>query len=92
MKKVIAVAIVVCVVALMAGIALAEEGAAKSAGTKGGPALNNMANWIISHFPSHEKSVVTKEVTPPLSDEELKAQREKTGMGMRGRVGNERHE
>jgi len=88
MKK--AVMIVIALVFIfVTRIALADSGETKDSGTKGGPVLNNMANWIMSHFPKHESIAGKKDTVPPLSKEELKIQRENTGMGMRGRIGNE---
>jgi len=88
MKK--AVMIVIALVFIfVTQIALADSGETKDSGTKSGPALNNFANWILSHFPKHESIAGKKDAVPPLSKEELKIRREHTGMGMRGRVGNE---
>ncbi len=89
MKKAIAF-VLVLVFLFITGITLADEGEAKGAATTtSGPALNNIANWITSHFPSWERSTAPKEEAPPLSAKELKMKRESTGVGMRGVVGNE---
>ena len=88
MRKAIAI-VLVLILLFITGITLADEGEAKSTSTKGGPALNNMANWLLSHFPHREQPSATKEAAPPLTEEELRIQRENTGMGMRGIVGNE---
>lgn len=88
MKKAIAFVLVLAFL-FVTGIALAGDGETKGTGTKGGPVLNNMAAWVMSHFPSWEKPATTKEAASPLSKEELRMQRENTGMGIRGRVGNE---
>ncbi len=87
MKKVIALALIAAFV-LVAGIALADESGTSGTCEKGGAELNCMANWLTSHlrWGSGEKSGTAKEPAPALTDEELKMQRENTGMGMRGRI------
>jgi len=80
--------VLVLVFLFITGITLADEEETRGTCEKSGAELNCMANWLTSHFPSWERSKETKEAAVPLSKEELKMQRENTGMGMRGRVGN----
>ena len=89
MKKVI-VSVLVLMFLFVTGITLADQGETERAGAAtSGPALNNMANWLTSHFPSWEGRIAPKEEAPPLSPEELGARRKSTGVGMRGIVGHE---
>ena len=87
MRRVIAFVLVLTFITVT-GIVLADEGEATTAPKSSVPALNNMANRLMSHFP-HRESAPAKEATPPLSAEELKVKRQNTGVGMRGIVGNE---
>jgi hypothetical protein len=87
MKQLMAV-VLVFIFVFAFGVALAGEGGTGGTGEKGGAELNCMANWLTSHlrWGSCDKSGTAKEPAPVLTDEELKMQRENTGMGMRGRT------
>lgn len=86
MKKVMAVAIVFAFLCVTA-FALAAEGEAAGCCAKGTSAFNCMAKCVQSLGKCcTEKGTMEKAPAPELTDEQLKTQRENTGMGMRGRI------
>jgi len=86
MKKVMAAAIVFAFLCVTA-FAFAAEGEAAGCCAKGTSSFNCMAKCVQSLGKGcMEKGATEKAPAPALTDEQLKMQRENTGMGMRGRI------